>query len=99
MNCWEYKKCGREEGGGNAAKLGVCPSSTDRRLDGIHGGRNAGRACWVVAGTFCGEDVKCTFADNERSCQDCDFYRLVRRDEAEKGSFRISLELLEMLAA
>lgn len=97
MNCWEFKKCGREEGGEGADELGVCPSSTESRLDGVHGGKNAGRACWVVSGTFSGEDVKGTFADNEKSCQDCDFYKLVRREESEKGSFSFAGQLMDKL--
>jgi hypothetical protein len=26
VNCWEFKKCGRESQGPNAAELGVCPA-------------------------------------------------------------------------
>ncbi|MGD0283853.1 MAG: two-CW domain-containing protein, partial [Dissulfurispiraceae bacterium] len=26
MNCWEFKKCGREMGGVNIEQLGVCPA-------------------------------------------------------------------------
>lgn len=47
-NCWEFKNCGREFGGIKARELGVCPASTDERLNGIHNGENAGRSCWVV---------------------------------------------------
>ena len=28
MNCWEFFRCGREPGGKNAEKLGVCPAAT-----------------------------------------------------------------------
>ena len=47
-NCWEHKKCGREPGGSETESLGVCPAAVESRLDGVHGGRNAGRACWIV---------------------------------------------------
>jgi hypothetical protein len=57
-NCWEVMKCGREPGGKNAEELGVCPASTDERLSGTHGGKHAGRACWVIAGTFCDSVVQ-----------------------------------------
>lgn len=99
MNCWEFKKCGREYGGENADSLGVCPAHTEKKLDGIHGGRNAGRSCWVIAGTFCGGKVQGTFAEKEKSCLSCDFYKLVRRDEVAKSSFQMSPVLVEMLAA
>lgn len=49
INCWEFKKCGRESGGAHAYDFGVCPAATEKRLNGTHGGKNAGRACWVVA--------------------------------------------------
>ncbi len=50
VNCWDYKKCGRGAGGVKSSDLGVCPASTDTRMNGIHGGTNGGRACWIVAG-------------------------------------------------
>jgi len=40
-NCWEFKQCGREPGGLLSDELGVCPASTETRLDGVHGGKNA----------------------------------------------------------
>lgn len=79
-NCWEYKKCGREPGGKETDSLGVCPAATESRLDGVHGGRNAGRACWVVAGTLCGGNVQGTFAKKYSSCEKCDFYRTVMEE-------------------
>ncbi len=53
LNCWEMKNCGREPGGAHANNLGICSATVETRLDGIHDGRNAGRSCWVVAGTPC----------------------------------------------
>ncbi len=81
LNCWEFKKCGREPGATNARKLGTCPAATDERLDGIHGGKNAGRACWVVAGTFCEGEPQGAFVDKYGSCTQCDFYDLVVKEE------------------
>ncbi len=28
LNCWEFKGCGREEGGRNAHERGICPAYT-----------------------------------------------------------------------
>ncbi|HWR59511.1 MAG TPA: hypothetical protein VN328_11550, partial [Thermodesulfovibrionales bacterium] len=57
------------------------PAAKDGRLDGTHGGKNAGRACWVVTGTFCTGEMEGTFAQKFKSCAMCDFYKTVRRDE------------------
>ena len=38
QNCWVFKGCGREPGGGNIADCGVCPASVEEKLDGIYGG-------------------------------------------------------------
>lgn len=84
INCWEHKKCGREPGGANAASQGVCPASVAEAFDGFHGGINAGRACWAVAGTFCGNQPTGTFAKKLKTCTNCDFHEHVIREEAEK---------------
>lgn len=64
MNCWEYKKCGRERGGSKAAELGVCPAYP-----------NGGRECAKVAGTLCGGKVQGSFATKLGSCMQCEFYK------------------------
>ena len=83
LNCWEYKKCGRELGGDKEESLGICPASIYIPLEGIHDGIASGRACWVVAGTMCGGHVSGTFADKYGDCCLCDFYELVKNEEAE----------------
>lgn len=80
-NCWEFKDCGREVGGINSKELGLCPAAMEVRLDGIHAGKNAGRACWVVAGTFCTGKVQGTFAEKYNDCMKCDFYQKVMEEE------------------
>jgi len=64
MNCWEFKKCGREEGGSKAHELGVCPVYP-----------NHGKHCARVAGTLCGGKVQGTFAIKLPNCMQCDFYK------------------------
>lgn len=74
--------CGREPGGTNAPAVGVCPAAAAVVLDGVHGGTNAGRACWVVAGTFCkGRAAQGTFANKYADCGKCRFFREIRREE------------------
>lgn len=64
MNCWEFKKCGREKGGAKAHELGVCPVYPQN-----------GRSCARVAGTLCGGKVQGTFATKLANCLQCDFYK------------------------
>jgi rubrerythrin len=90
-NCWEFKRCGRQPAGIYEHGLGVCPVTLERRLDGIHDGVSAGRACWVVAGTMCCGEIQGTFAQKFGDCRKCDFYGSVREEEGDL--FRSSSEL------
>lgn len=94
-NCWEFKGCGRELGGKNAKEQGICPAAIYRKLDGVHGGRNAGRACWLVAGTMCTGRVQGTFAQEYKDCLKCDFYNLIKKEEG--LDFKMTLGIEEML--
>jgi hypothetical protein len=76
LNCWEFKKCGR--GPGNEP---VCPAATDARADGINGGDNGGRVCWVIAGTLCGGRQQGAFAVKIDTCLRCDFCQMVLGEE------------------
>lgn len=96
-NCWEFKKCGRQQGGPHVHDMGVCPASLEGKLDGVHGGKNAGRACWVIAGTLCQGSVQGTYANKYGSCSTCDFYNHVKQKEY--PAFKLSVVLLEQLRA
>ena len=63
MNCWEYTKCGREQGGVKVAELGPCPAYP----------RN-GNTCARVTGTFCNGARQGTMASKLNECMQCDFY-------------------------
>lgn len=97
LNCWEFKNCGRQPGGKKTEDLGVCPAAIDERLHGVHGGKNAGRACWVLAGTMCGGLVQGTFAQKYKNCEVCDFYREVKKEEG--TTFELSIVLLNRMVA
>jgi hypothetical protein len=86
-NCWEFKECGREPGGSKVVELGECPAAVEGKLDGVHEGRNAGRSCWVVAGTLCKGEVQGTFAKKFEACEKCEFYEIVRGEEFPKFEF------------
>lgn len=81
LNCWEFMKCGREVGGKNVEKLGVCPAATETKTNGIHGGINGGRCCWAVAGTLCNGKTQGTFVDKFMDCSKCPFSILVNQEE------------------
>lgn len=81
LNCWEYTKCGREAGGHKVDVYGPCPAAVDERIDGFNGGKNAGRACWAIAGTMCGGAPKGLIALKLRDCMQCEFHRQVIKEE------------------
>ncbi len=94
-NCWESKQCGRQPGGAKVSELGLCPASTETRLDGMNHGTKAGRACWYVAGTLCGGKVQGMFATKLANCKNCEFYQQVVREEG--GSLAKASEVLAIL--
>ena len=71
INCWEYKKCGREKGGFNVRTLGICPAWPGN-----------GQQCARVAGTFCGGKVQGTFVMKLLTCMKCDFYQSEHYDKS-----------------
>jgi hypothetical protein len=82
QNCWEYKKCGRERGGSKESELGICPAAMEKKLDGIHGGSNAGRSCWIVVGTFCSDEIRGKASKEKiETCTGCNFYKVVKTEE------------------
>ncbi len=81
LNCWEFKKCGREPGGINAVEQGICPASTLTEFDCVNNGKNAGRICWMASGTLCSGITVGTFARNADSCMNCDFFARVSEEE------------------
>ena len=80
-NCWEFMDCGREPGGINSKKLGICPAASSNKFDGINNGKNAGRYCWHVAGTLCKGKIQGTFAEKYGDCLACPFYFRIHKDE------------------
>ncbi len=80
-NCWEVKKCGREPKGIHTGEFGVCPASEETSCNSVNDGKNGGRICWAVAGTFCGGKVQGDFAAKSVSCMACDFFKIVKQEE------------------
>ena len=83
LNCWEYMKCGREASGSKIKELGICPAAITKDANGINGGNCGGRACWAIAGTFCGGKVQGTIAIKIHDCSKCEFLKMVMNEEGD----------------
>ena len=95
QNCWEIEKCGREIGGLKSLEYGVCPAASTEKLDKSNGGKNGGRSCWVIAGTFCGGKVQGIHAQKLQNCTTCVVYITVKSEELATGNYLSSPELLK----
>jgi serine/threonine protein phosphatase PrpC len=94
-NCWEFMNCGR--GPDNLPGKGCekCPATKSSSLDGLNQGTFAGRACWLVAGTFCNQRAAGTYATKKASCMKCDFYKAVNTNPGQTG---LSIENIDIFA-
>ncbi len=102
LNCWQIQKCGREPGGERVEELGVCPASIDSASDGVNGGQNGGRLCWIIAGTFSNHEVCGEYAKHISTCTSCEVFKRVKKEEGEEFSIsnlnlRSSLQLINKL--
>lgn len=92
-NCWEYKGCGRQPGGGNAKELGICSAANNQKAHKINNGKNGGRACWAIDDTACDNGKSST--EKLAICFKCDFYAKVRLEEGSK--FKAFKDIVEYL--
>jgi hypothetical protein len=91
-NYWEVMKCGFGPYGAKTKANGVCPAAQENSLDGVHGGKYGGRACWFVDNTFGGKKgAQGDFIKKYPVCMNCKFYWQVREEEGYK--FEINLLL------
>lgn len=97
LNCWEFMGCAWGPPAEGEPRDDVCPAALEYRLNGVHGGINAGRACWVVTDTICEGRAQGAFAQKAACCADCDFYRTVQDEEF--PHFVLTPNLLGMLDA
>ncbi len=89
LNCWEFKKCGREPGGKSVQELGVCPAAELEKYEGMNRGRKGGRVCWALVGTLCGGRVQGEFAKKSATCKSCDFYEYVLDQEGKDFGYKL----------
>jgi len=83
-NCWEVKKCGRQQNGIKTGEFGICLARSETSYNGKNGGKNGGRYCWKIAGTLCGGEVQGSFARKVGNCMACDFFKQVRKEEGKE---------------
>ncbi len=93
LNCWEFKNCGREKGGLLADTLGECPVATSMKHDGMNEGKAGGRVCWMVAAKDIGGRLPISCRGG--SCHQCDFYRRVNHEQAEKFQGRLATAIVK----
>lgn len=94
-NCWDFCGCGKQGDGNHGEEPGICPAFLETKLNGIHGGKNGGRACWMVAGTKCGSRIKRIFVPKFIVCKICDFRKTVIHEESQ--NFVVSDDFMKML--
>ena len=88
INCWEFMKCNKGPGKAKDKNCKACPVILNSSLNGFNEGIKSGRACWLVAGTFCNGKVSGAYAEKIESCRNCEFYK-----EINKGSGQTLLNI------
>ena len=89
MNCWEFKKCGREPGGKNSQRLGTCRASIENKFNGVNHGVNAGRYCWKVKISEENNNESDKTLSAIMNCIECDFFIKVKAEEKNKFNFLV----------
>ena len=73
LNCWDFKKCCKKtDSRGNSNNL--CPVKKELIANGLNGGINGGRICWVITDSHCKKKV-------QTDCFQCDFHFKVMAEE------------------
>ena len=84
LNCWQYRRCGREPGGENVSELGICNAALPSKNDLVNHGKNSGRICWTIADTKCDGEPTCKILDDINTCLTCEFLKYVTQQERQK---------------
>jgi len=77
-------ECRKNVSGFTPDEFGVCPAVTCKTLNGVHGGMNGGRACWMVTGTMCGNKIQGSYQYKVENCIQCIFFLNVKIEEGKK---------------
>ena len=75
-------KCGKgPDTKSQNGKSGYCPVARAKSADGLNGGINGGRICWILIGNKCGNSSGCSPSKDISSCDSCDFHERVKKEE------------------
>ncbi len=90
-------ECRKETENGDCffSEDGTCPASTELYMNGVNDGKNAGRACWAIAGTLCNDEIQGDATSKIKACLECKFYKRVKEEEGQ--GFVTGSELMEMV--
>ena len=97
LNCWEFMKCGNESEGDKTDKLERYPVASESLANGLNGGVNGGRICWVIAEIYCGRRESLPHLQQKHACFSCEFRCKVMAEEGllssakEIGSYLMNL--------
>jgi hypothetical protein len=94
-NCWEFKNCGKHKSGVDGSSPCQVPKMS--MYDGVNGGKNGGRVCWIITDSACDGGVQVTFHHKLETCAACDFYKTVKEEEGGKPS--IPLDVLRNICS
>jgi hypothetical protein len=74
-------KCGKGPSDNGNGKSDICPIAFENSANGLNGGTNAGRICWIIANNGCKGKVKCSDLHRENSCFQCEFrYKVIMEE-------------------
>ncbi|MCI5148900.1 MAG: hypothetical protein D3916_05850 [Candidatus Electrothrix sp. MAN1_4] len=74
IDCWEFKKCGREPGGKNIEKYGLCSLVVSLEDNKINNKRNGERLCWSLRESACEGIMRECCVNEIKECRQCTFY-------------------------
>ena len=81
LNCWEFMKCGKGPDTAGSNGHDICSVASAVIADGLNGGDNGGRICWVIAENYFKGSIHCSEKRIIHSCYACEFRYLVTMDE------------------
>jgi hypothetical protein len=96
LNCWEFMKCGRHAGKDKNGKSDVCPVAAEKSADGLNGGVNGGRICWVIADLCCKKWIQCSNNKRKDPCFSCEFRFKVMMEEGMLNVCKATGSLLQL---
>jgi hypothetical protein len=74
LNCWDFKKCCDKPLSHHACKIIVCPAKKEFIANGLNGGINGGRMCWIIIDSHSKRKA-------QTACFQCEFRYKVIADE------------------